>query len=77
MLKDYRLPLEVEIPTTPYHVANNLFAIGWSKQFEGIHLLKMSLHNLTWKEEINFLEYINPSNNVMNSNNSFELGDDL
>jgi hypothetical protein len=30
MLKDYRLPLELEIPTTPFHVSNNVFVIGWS-----------------------------------------------
>jgi len=48
-LRDYRLPLEVEIPTTPFQVANNLFCIGWSKNTGGIHLLKMSLTTLTWK----------------------------
>lgn len=57
-MKDYRLPFEIEVPTTPYHLANSIFVVGWSKQTEGIHLLKLSLLNLNWKDEINFLEFI-------------------
>ncbi len=39
-------------------VANNMFCIGWSKETGGVHLIKMSLTTLAWKQEIDFLEYI-------------------
>lgn len=65
LLKDYRLPLELEIPTTPFHVSNNLFVVGWSQQFEGIHLLKLSIMSMTWKDEVNFIDYINMNDETM------------
>ena len=53
-----RLPMEVEVPTSAIQIANNLYVTGWSKQTEGIHLLKFSLLSKTWREQLNFADYI-------------------
>ena len=31
MKRDLSLPLDMEIPTSPYQVNNNIFVVGWSK----------------------------------------------
>ncbi|CDW89427.1 kelch motif family protein [Stylonychia lemnae] len=57
-VKDFRMPLEIEAPTSPFQIANNLFVLGWSKETNGIHLLRLSLINLNWKEELDFTSYL-------------------
>lgn len=65
VLKDYRLPFEIEVPNSPFQIANNLFVLGWSKETNGIHLLRMSLINLNWKEELNFSNYLQNTTDSM------------